>query len=134
MRRADFFYDLPPELIAQEPPARRSASRLLDVGATSIVDREFAELPSLLRSGDLLVFNDTRVMPARVFGTKPSGGKVEILLERILEGRRILAHVHASKPLRGEVPIALDGGATARFIARQDDLFELELDVEPLEF
>jgi S-adenosylmethionine:tRNA ribosyltransferase-isomerase len=134
MRRADFSYDLPPELIAQEPRERRSASRLLDVSATSLSDREFAELPSLLRSGDLLVFNDTRVIPARVFGTKPSGGKVEILLERILEGRRILAHVHASKPLRSEAPIALSGGATARFIARQEDLFELELDVEPLEF
>jgi S-adenosylmethionine:tRNA ribosyltransferase-isomerase len=104
------------------------------VGPDALVDREFTELPSLLRSGDLLVFNDTRVIPARVFGTKPSGGKVEILLERILEDGRILAHVHASKPLRSEAPIALPGGATARFVARQEDLFELELDVEPLGF
>jgi S-adenosylmethionine:tRNA ribosyltransferase-isomerase len=134
MRRADFSYELPTELIAQEPRERRSASRLLDVEPKALVDREFTALPSLLRSGDLLVFNDTRVIPARVFGTKPSGGKVEILLERVLAGGRILAHVHASKPLRSEAPIALPGGATARFVARQEDLFELELNVEPLGF
>src|SRR5215475_6159287 len=107
MKRADFAYDLPPQLIAQHPPAERTASRLLHVNATNRAwrDRVFAELPELLRAGDLLVFNDTKVIPARVVGSKPTGGQVEILLERVLEGRRILAHAHASKPLRGDVPV-----------------------------
>ena len=77
-------------------------------------DLRFTDLPSLLRAGDLLVFNDTRVIPARVVGSKPTGGQVEILLERVLEGRRILAHVHASKPLRSDVPVALPGGVEAQ--------------------
>ncbi len=91
-------------------------------------------MPALLRRGDLLVFNDTKVIPARILGTKPTGGQVEILLERVLEGTRILAHVHASKPLRPEVPVTLPGGASATFVRRNDDLFELELDVEPLAY
>src|SRR5262245_35888006 len=106
MRRADFSYSLPPELIAQRPLAERAASRLLALPATgSLADRQFRELPQLLRPHDLLVFNDTRVIPARVIGTKPTGGRVEILLERILSAREILAHVHASKALRADVPI-----------------------------
>jgi S-adenosylmethionine:tRNA ribosyltransferase-isomerase len=95
-------------------------------------DLSFLDLPSLLRAGDLLVFNDTRVLPARVLGTKPTGGHVEILLERILGERRILAHVHASKPLRADAPISLPGGQFAHYIGRHDDLFELELTTEPL--
>jgi S-adenosylmethionine:tRNA ribosyltransferase-isomerase len=134
MRRADFAYDLPAELIAQRPPTQRSGSRLLHLprGDAQLRDLTFSELPGLLRSGDLLVFNDTRVIPARIVGAKPTGGQVEILLERILDGTRILAHVHASKPLRPDVPVLLPGGAQAHFIARRDDLFELELDREPL--
>lgn len=136
MRRSDFSYNLPTELIAQHPEPVRSASRLLHItGATaSWVDRQFLDLPSLLRPNDLLVFNDTRVIPARVFGAKPSGGRVEIMLERILSGHRILAHVHASKALRAEVPILLAEGVTAQFISRHDDLFELELSTDPLSF
>ncbi len=136
MRRADFHYDLPSELIAQRPTPTRTGSRLLHLhGPTAAVrDLRFADLPTLLRRGDLLVFNDTRVIPARVVGTKPTGGQVEILLERILEDRRILAHVHASKPLRSGVPIALPAGASARFVQRRDDLFELELSEEPLAY
>jgi S-adenosylmethionine:tRNA ribosyltransferase-isomerase len=80
------------------------------------------------------VFNDTRVIPARVHGVKPTGGQVEILLERVLGGRRILAHVKASKSLRADAPVALPGGVEARLIQRQDDLFELELSVDPLEY
>jgi S-adenosylmethionine:tRNA ribosyltransferase-isomerase len=135
MRRSDFSFDLPPELIAQRPLSRRSASRLLHLepsGATR--DLVFADVPELLQDGDLLVFNDTRVIPARVIGRKPTGGEVEILLERVLEGQRILAHVHASKALRADVPVELPGGAHARFIGRRDDLFELELDAEPLSY
>ena len=135
MRRSDFAYDLPVELIAQHPPRERAGGRLLHVPiARPLRDLQFTEFPSLLRAGDLLVFNDTRVIPARVHGVKPTGGQVEILLERVLDGHRILAHVHASKPLRAEAPVALPGGVEARFIARHDDLFELQLSAEPLEY
>jgi S-adenosylmethionine:tRNA ribosyltransferase-isomerase len=135
MRRADFAYDLPEDLIAQRPPIERSGSRLLHLErATFLHDLRFTDLPSLLRAGDLLVFNDTRVIPARVVGSKPTGGQVEILLERVLEGRRILAHAHASKPLRSDVPVALPGGVQATYVGRRDDLFELELSTDPLPF
>jgi S-adenosylmethionine:tRNA ribosyltransferase-isomerase len=133
MKLADFSYELPSELIAQRPLATRSASRLLHV-ADGLHDRMFAELPSLLRTGDLLVFNDTRVIPARVFGHKPTGGQVEILLERVLDDRRILAQVGSSKPLRAEVPIQLPGGVEATFLGRHADLFELALSVEPVAY
>src|SRR5688500_13289613 len=104
MRRADFAYHLPDALIAQHPPALRTGSRLLHLAAQSgaIHDRRFSDFPALLAPNDLLVLNDTRVIPARVMGAKPTGGQVEILLERILSGRRILAHVHASKALRAD--------------------------------
>jgi S-adenosylmethionine:tRNA ribosyltransferase-isomerase len=136
MRRTDFTYDLPTELIAQHPAEQRTGSRLLHLDSRTgdIADLRFLDLPSLLRPNDLLVFNDTRVIPARVLGVKPTGGQVEILLERILEGRRILAHVHASKALRTEVPVLLPGNVEARFIARHDDLFELELSVGALNY
>ncbi len=136
MQRSDFHYDLPSELIAQHPLAKRSDSRLLHVNgdAKTLINRQFAELPQLLKPNDLLIFNDTRVIPARVFGVKPSGGKVEIMLERMLGGHRILAHVNASKPLRTEAPIQLAGGVLATFIGRHDDLFELELNSDPLTF
>ena len=132
MRRQDFTYELPAELIAQRPPERRGDSRLLYLQPDArLDDLWFTELPQLLRAGDLLVLNDTRVIPARIFGNKPTGGRVEILLERVLDARRILAHVHSSKPLRAESPVTLPGGAQAYFIARHADLFELLLDREP---
>lgn len=135
MRRSDFSYELPAELIAQYPERERSASRLLHVDAAGTwQDRRFTDLPSLLRPGDLLVFNDTRVIPARVHGAKPTGGHVEILLERILSERRILAHVNVSKPLRSEVLVLLQGGAQARLVGRKGSLFELELSVAALGF
>jgi S-adenosylmethionine:tRNA ribosyltransferase-isomerase len=131
--RTDFSFDLPSELIAQRPLAQRSGSRLLHVGE-QLVDRQFAELPNLLRAGDLLVFNDTRVIPARVFGVKPSGGQVEIMLERVLDERRIWAQVRSSKALRPEVPVLLPGGVEARLLGRHEDLFELALTMEPIAF
>lgn len=136
MRRSDFAYELPADLIAQRPAPQRSGSRLLSVktGSGAISDLQFVDFPGLLRPGDLLVFNDTRVIPARVLGAKPTGGQVEVLLERILEGHRILAHVHASKALRPEIPVLLPGSVEARFIARHADLFELELSTEPLAY
>jgi S-adenosylmethionine:tRNA ribosyltransferase-isomerase len=136
MRRADFAYTLPETLIAQHPPSQRTGSRLLhlDSRSGSIQDRHFTDLPSLLGPNDLLVLNDTRVIPARVIGVKPTGGQVEILLERILGAHRILAHVNASKALRADAPIALPGDVTATFVQRQEDLFELELSAEPLAY
>jgi S-adenosylmethionine:tRNA ribosyltransferase-isomerase len=106
----------------------------LERATARVHDLRFTDLPSLLRAGDLLVFNDTRVIPARVVGSKPTGGQVEILLERVLEGRRILAHAHASKPLRSDTPVALPGGAQAHYIGRRDDLYELELSTDPLSY
>jgi S-adenosylmethionine:tRNA ribosyltransferase-isomerase len=93
----DFDFALPPELIAQQPTAQRSASRLLDGTGADPVDRIFRDLPSLLRAGDLMVFNDTKVIKARLFGEKPSGGKVELLIERVLGGNQVAAHMRVSK-------------------------------------
>jgi len=130
MRRQDFHYDLPSELIAQQPPAERGASRLLqvDAGAGRLTDLMFADFPGLLRRGDLLVFNDTRVLPARLFGRKETGGKVEVLVERMLDTRRVLAHVRASKAPRPGMRLSLEGGAVAEVTGRHDDLFELAFD------
>ncbi len=130
MRRSDFAYELPEELIAQEPLAARSASRLLrvDGGAAAWSDHAFRDLPRLLDPGDLLVFNDTRVSPARVFGAKATGGRVEILIERIVGERTALAQVRASKTPRPGSGISLEGGAAVRVTGRQDDLFELVFD------
>ena len=99
---SDFDFELPPELIAQHPAAERSGSRLLDGSSPTVVDRIFRELPSLLNAGDLLVFNDTKVVKARIFGEKASGGKLELLIERVLPGHQVVAHMKVSKkPLIG---------------------------------
>jgi S-adenosylmethionine:tRNA ribosyltransferase-isomerase len=135
VRRADFQFELPPELIAQAPLPARSASRLLVLAGAdgSLADRSIAELPQLLLPGDLLVFNDTRVVPARLYGVKDSGGRVELLLERALPGRRALLQVRASKPLRtgGLVYVA---GCALQVLARSDDLWELQFPQDPLQF
>jgi S-adenosylmethionine:tRNA ribosyltransferase-isomerase len=130
MRRADFSYPLPRELIARHPLPERTASRLLalDGGSGALRDLRFADFPTLLRPGDLLVVNDTRVLPARLLGRKASGGACELLLERLLDTHRILAQARASKGLRPGTSIALPGGATARVIARHGELHELTLD------
>lgn len=94
---SDFDFDLPPQLIAQNPAATRSASRLLDGTGAAPADRRFADLPGLLREGDLLVLNDTQVVKARLFGEKPSGGKLELLVERVLADGTVAAHMRASK-------------------------------------
>jgi len=101
MQLSDFHFDLPPELIAHHPVARRSASRLLcmDRHSGALANRLFSDLPSLLDPRDLLVFNNTRVIPARLFGRKPSGGKLEVLLERVMTDNRVLAQVRGSKSL-----------------------------------
>ncbi len=133
MLRADFHYELPDELIARHPTARRSDSRLLHLdGRTgSIIDRQFADLPRLLREGDLLVFNDTRVIPARVHGHKETGGRVEILLERVLEGNRALAQLRSSKPPARGSKIVLGGGAVVTVAGRDDEFWLLEFAEDP---
>ena len=125
MRTADFHYDLPPELIAQAPLAERSASRLLVVppGEGAYEDRHVRDLPALLRAGDLLVFNDTRVIPARLFGQKATGGRVEILIERLLGGHEARAQLGVSKPPKPGSRIALDAGGEAEVLSRDDDGF-----------
>lgn len=135
MQRADFAYDLPDDLIAQSPLPERSASRLLvldgETGAVS--DRMFRDVPALVRPGDLLVFNDTRVVAARLVGFKPSGGRVEIFLERPLAERRALVQLRASKAIREELEIATVGGSV-RVIAKHDDLWEVALPAPVFEF
>ena len=133
MRRADFSYSLPPEQIAQSPPPTRGAGRLLAVDGASgrLQDLMFADLPGLLAPGDLLVLNDTRVLPARLHGRKPTGGAVEILLERVTGPRRFVALARASKGFRAGMAIELPGSARATVIGRVDDLYEFELDREP---
>jgi S-adenosylmethionine:tRNA ribosyltransferase-isomerase len=135
VRRADFTYELPDELIAQQPLAERSASRLLTLdGPTgALADREFRELPGLIEPGDLLVFNDTRVIPARLFALKDSGGKVELLLERPLEAAFALVHARASKPLRPAMLLQSRGGMI-RIVEKRGDLWVVELPEPALAF
>ena len=132
MLRSDFQYRLPDELIARHPPARRTDSRLLRLdGRTGAVeDRAFAELPGLLRPGDLLVLNETRVIPARLHGHKESGGRVEILLERLGAGGRALVQLRASKPPSPGARIRLPGGQAATVAGREDDFWLLDFEGE----
>lgn len=127
MRRDQFHYSLPSQLIAQQPPPQRGGSRLLCLdGATGVwQDRRFADLVDLLNPGDLLVFNDTRVIPARLYGHKASGGNVEVLVERVLAEDRILAHVRASKSPKPGTRLLLEETLDAEVVERQDDLFVL---------
>ncbi len=124
---SDFQFDLPDELIARYPMPERSASRLLMLDGTSGETRhgQFRDVLDLLQPGDLLVFNNTRVIPARMFGQKASGGKLEILVERILDDHSVLAHVRASKAPKPGTQILLDNGFSAKMTARHDALFEL---------
>lgn len=129
MRVADFSFDLPDELIARYPMAQRNASRLLTLDGNSgaLGDKQFTDLLEMINPGDLMVFNNTRVIPARMFGQKASGGKLEILVERMLDDKRILAHVRSSKSPKVDSLIHLDGGYQMKMVARHDTLFELEL-------
>ncbi|MFO7603225.1 MAG: tRNA preQ1(34) S-adenosylmethionine ribosyltransferase-isomerase QueA [Gammaproteobacteria bacterium] len=127
MRRSDFHFDLPEALIAQHPLAQRRASRLLLLARDSgqLRDGQFAELPTLLRPEDLLVFNNTRVIPARLFGHKASGGRVEVLVERVMDTQRVLAHVRASKSPKPGTLLQIEGRYPAQVVGRDGDLFEL---------
>jgi len=127
MRLSDFHYDLPPGLIAQYPPAKRGDSRLLclDGPTGKVADRKFADLPDLLGTDDLLVLNDTRVLPARLFGVKQTGGRVELLVERVLSSERALAKVRASKSPKAGARLVIGGVVELEVAGRRDDLFEL---------
>ena len=127
MRKSDFWYELPPELIAQNPAEKRTDSRLLALSGSdgSVRDLMFTNLMDLLQPGDLLVFNDTRVVPARLLGRKDSGGQVEVLIERMLDGQRVLAHTRASKSPKAGQKLIFDKGVELEVLGRQGDLFEL---------
>ena len=128
---SDFDFALPPELIAQHPAPERSGSRLLDGSGELPVDRTFRDLPTLLRAGDLLVFNDTRVVKARLFGEKPSGGKLELLIERVLPDGSVAAHMKVSKKPPPGTVLRMAGGFDAELLGRWPDaqgpLFHLRL-------
>ena len=137
---SDFDFQLPPELIAQHPATERTRSKLLDGRGAHPADRIFKDLPSLMQSGDLLVFNDTQVIKARIFGEKSTGGKVELLIERVLPGHQVVAHMKVSKkPLTGGKMFmmggAQNGGFDATLLGRWPDengqLFHLQLSDEP---
>ncbi|MBA6391714.1 tRNA preQ1(34) S-adenosylmethionine ribosyltransferase-isomerase QueA [Colwellia sp. BRX10-3] len=132
MRVADFSFDLPEELIARYPKANRSASRLMTLNGNDGVrkDETFTDLIAHVEAGDLLVFNNTRVIPARMFGQKASGGKLEVLVERLLDEHRVLAHIRCSKSPKPGSEILLEGKVKATMVARHDALFELEFQGE----
>ncbi len=133
MRVAHFQFDLPDELIARYPLAERRASRLLvlDGPSGAIAHQQFADLLSYLRPGDLMVFNNTRVIPARLFAKKLTGGKLEVLVERVLDTDRVLAHVRASKAPKVGSTIEFENGTQATLLARHDSLFEWQF-AEPV--
>lgn len=131
MKKSDFNYELPESLIAQAPLPERSASRLLVVppGAAAFVDRQVRDLTEWLNAGDLLVFNDTRVIPARVFGQKESGGRVEILIERLLPDNAARVQIGASKSPKPGSRIALDAGGEAEVLGRDGEFYLLRFHV-----
>jgi S-adenosylmethionine:tRNA ribosyltransferase-isomerase len=131
---ADFDFELPSELIAQHPAAERSASRLLDGTGTLPADRVFRELPALLQAGDLLVFNDTQVIKARLLGEKPTGGAVEALVERVLPGHEVWAHLRASKSPRSGSIVRFGDAFDAQVLGRagpEESLFHLRFPDDP---
>jgi len=127
MKKSDFYYELPNELIAQKPLAERSSSRLLCLDKTTdtLQDKQFTDFLELLNKNDLLVLNNTKVIPARLFGQKETGGKVEILIERVLANQEVLAHTRASKSPKAGNIINLDAGFQCEVLGREDDLFHL---------
>lgn len=129
MQRSDFSFELPDELIARFPQPERSASRLLSLDRKSgnVSHGKFTDVLAALNPGDLLVFNNTRVIPARLFGQKASGGKIEVLVERILDEQRFLAHIRASKAPKAGALLTLENDAQVEMVQRHDELFELKM-------
>lgn len=132
MRKSDFHYELPAELIAQHPASPRPAARLLCVGHRdgACADLLVSDLPALLHAGDLLILNDTRVIPARLMGAKETGGRIEALIERVLSATRARAQVRASKPPKPGQALDFDGGLRARVVQRDGEFYELAFEVE----
>lgn len=132
MQVKDFHFELPDELIARYPLEQRSSSRLLCLEGNTgkLAHNGFADVLSLVESGDLMVFNDTRVIPARLFGQKESGGKIEVLIERIVDQHKVLAHVRSSRSPKEGAKLILDGGLEAEMVGRHENLFELEFKQE----
>jgi S-adenosylmethionine:tRNA ribosyltransferase-isomerase len=132
---SDFDFVLPPELIAQHPAAERSGSRLLDGRGDAPVDRIFRDLPTLLNPGDLMVFNDTQVIKARLFGHKASGGALELLVERVLPGHEVVAHMKVSKKPQVGARLQMQGGFEAELLGRWPEengaLFRFRFSAEP---
>jgi S-adenosylmethionine:tRNA ribosyltransferase-isomerase len=130
VKKSDFHYDLPAELIAQQPLPQRSASRLLVVDAAKqdLEDRRFTDIADYLQPGDLLIFNDTRVLPARLFGRKETGGAVEILIERVLGAHEALAQLGVSKKPRAGSAIVLADGSLVRVLGREGEFYTLRFD------
>lgn len=127
MKTSDFNFELPDKLIAKHPPAQRRDSRLMVIDRSrGIYHEKFPHLLELLEPGDLLVFNNTRVIPARVFGRKESGGAIEILVERQSGDHQVLAHVRASKSPKAGTKLILDGGIDVQVVGRQGEFFQLE--------
>ena len=128
MKTQDFDFYLPDTLIAQHPTLQRNASRLLHISAKTaqLSDRLFIDLPSFLNAGDLLVFNDTRVIKARLFGCKASGGAVELLVERVLDSQHVMAHIRASRAPKTGAKLQLADAFEAEVIGRDDDLFHVK--------
>lgn len=129
MKASDFDYPLPAQLIAQQPLEQRTASRLLvlDPANATIQDDQFSNLLQYLKAEDLLIFNDTRVFPARLFGHKESGGKLEVLVERIESDQQVLAHVRSSKSPKAGAQLLLEQSIACQVEGRQEDLFRLKL-------
>lgn len=135
MKLSDFHFDLPENLIARYPTEKRSSSRLMHLNGNNgvVSHKNFAEIVDLIEQGDLLIFNNTRVIPARLLGQKESGGKVEVLIERVLDEHRVLAHVRASKSPKVDSKLILEGSVEVEMVARQGALFELRfLSEEPV--
>ena len=131
MKLSDFDYDLPQQLIAQEALEDRASSRLLVVSEEGeCSDQSFRDLLSLIQPEDLLVFNNTKVLPARLFGQKSTGGQIEVLVERLLDDRRLLAHIRSSKSPKAGARLTLEGAFEAEVLGRQGALFELAFDDE----
>ncbi|WP_293934491.1 tRNA preQ1(34) S-adenosylmethionine ribosyltransferase-isomerase QueA [Iodobacter sp.] len=128
MQVADFDYHLPESLIAQFPPEVRGASRLLHIDGLTRQDSHFRQLPQFLRAGDVLIFNDTKVIKARVFGKKDSGGAIEALIERVLDEHTALAHIRSSKAPKPGAKLIFADRWPATMIERKDDLFKLRFD------
>ncbi len=133
MKVSDFDYELPEELIASAPLPNRTDSRLLvlDPDSTDITDARFAQIGEYLRPGDLLVFNDTRVLPARLYGHKTTGGAVEILLERLSGGQEVIAQLRSSKSPKPGGQIVLEGGVRVEVLGREDDFYRLRFPASP---